>query len=153
MKYSFCRFAIGQNNFGTVQYFMNNKNQNENFPFQLWFLSITLLIYQYSKQWHYEHFNLFIKNTFYILNYVLDTFSFGVSETLLSFSVSSCCCSRVCPSLISSFSLSCSSSKSFEPSLRNLSIYILKRGKTWFDPWQNITEDMIKINPQFHWLY
>lgn len=50
MNYLFCRFAIGQNNFGTVQYFMNNKSQNENFPFQLWFLSITLLIYQYSKQ-------------------------------------------------------------------------------------------------------
>ena len=34
MNYLFCRFAIGQNNFGTVQYFMNNKSQNENFPFQ-----------------------------------------------------------------------------------------------------------------------
>lgn len=66
-----------------------------------------------------------IKNTFFhvfLIFPVIFTFSFGVSDTLLLFSVSSCCSSLVCPSFISSFNLSCSCSNSLDPSFRNRSI-------------------------------
>lgn len=64
MNYSFCRFAIGWNNFGTVQYFMNNKSQNENFPYQFMVLInyfINISMFKTVTLWTFKSFHWKIK--------------------------------------------------------------------------------------------